>query len=253
MAKRFTDTEKYRKKFHRGLPGPYKLLWDYLYHDCNHAGIWHADFEIAQIFLGKDMPVERERALHLFNLDEERIIVLDGGSKWFIPSFIEFQYDCSTEELNPGNGAHRGVIKILQKYGLYNKPLPSPSEGAKGKGKGKKGKNGKKGEKKETDPRIKRIIDYFHDTVLEKKGFKPHIKGGQDSGIVQGALQQLSEEECRAVIDFFIDSKKAADMGITLNIAFSVHTINLYRQKKAESGESRDINMAEVIKEGLRR
>ena len=57
MAKRFTDTEKYRKPFLRGLQGAYKLLWDFLYHDCNHAGIWIKDFEIAQIYIGNDMPI----------------------------------------------------------------------------------------------------------------------------------------------------------------------------------------------------
>ena len=51
MAKRFTDTNKYKKPFIRGLQGAYKLFWDYLYHDCDHAGIWIVDFEIAQTYL----------------------------------------------------------------------------------------------------------------------------------------------------------------------------------------------------------
>ena len=65
MAKRLTDTEKYRKKFFRNLPGAYKLFWDFLYHECNHAGIWHVDFDVAQIYLGRDMPVSEETALRL--------------------------------------------------------------------------------------------------------------------------------------------------------------------------------------------
>lgn len=135
MAKRFTDTAKYKKQFIRGLPGPYKLLWDFLYHDCDHAGIWIVDFEIAQKYIGDDMPVTKERALELFNAGETRIVVLNGGGKWFIAPFIEFQYT----KLSEKNRAHCNVIPILQKFDLLNsdlslkinKPLTSPLQGAK--------------------------------------------------------------------------------------------------------------------------
>lgn len=109
MAKRFTDSLKYKKPFIRSLPGPYKLLFDYLYHDCDHAGVWIVDFDIAQIYLGKDMVVDHKEALSLF---KEKIIEVDNGTKWFIPSFIEFQYG----NLNPQNRAHLSVINILKKY-----------------------------------------------------------------------------------------------------------------------------------------
>jgi len=133
MAKRFTDTNKYKKPFIRGLKGAYKLLWDYLYHDCDHAGIWIVDFDIAQIYIGFDMQVEKNEALKLFNNDECRIIEIDNGTKWFIPSFINFQYG----ELNEKNRAHNSVIQILNKNNLLkeNKPLTSPLKGAKDKDK----------------------------------------------------------------------------------------------------------------------
>jgi hypothetical protein len=135
MAKRFTDTNKYKKPFIRGLQGAYKIFWDYLYHECDHAGIWIVDFEIAQLYVGKDMPINREDALKHFNNGEKRIIEVDNKTKWFIPSFIEFQYG----ELNPENRAHNSVICILTKYGLYkkNKPLTSPIQGAMDKDKDK--------------------------------------------------------------------------------------------------------------------
>jgi len=133
MAKRFTDTDKYKKPFIRGLPGPYKLLWDYLYHDCDHAGIWIVDFDIAQVYIGKDMPVTKEEALKVFNADPEdqKVIPIDNGKKWFIPSFISFQYG----ELNPQNRAHNSVLQILKKYNLSltNKGLISPYQGCKDK------------------------------------------------------------------------------------------------------------------------
>ena len=39
MAKRFTDTDKWKKGFIRNLPTKYKLLWLYILDDCNHAGV----------------------------------------------------------------------------------------------------------------------------------------------------------------------------------------------------------------------
>ena len=134
MAKRFTDTEKYKKKFIRCLPGAYKLLWDYLYHDCDFSGIWHVDFEVAQIYLGKDMPVNHEEALRLFNADEERIIVLNGGSKWFIKSFIVFQYGLP---LNKNNRLHASVLSRLRNNMGLIKGLVSSLQGAKDKDKDK--------------------------------------------------------------------------------------------------------------------
>lgn len=141
MAKRFTDTNKYKKPFIRGLQGAYKLLWDYLYLDCDHAGIWIVDFEIAQIYLGDDMQVSKQKALHYFNVGEKRIIEVDGGTKWFIKPFIDFQYG----ELNELNRAHNSIINILKKHNLEKKikiqisPLEAPSKGLKNKDKDKEG------------------------------------------------------------------------------------------------------------------
>jgi hypothetical protein len=130
LSKRFTDTMKYRKGFIRGLQGPYKVLWDFLYHECDHAGIWEKDFEIAQILIGKDLPINEEKAIEYFNAGEERITVLDDGKKWFIRPFLEFQYGLP---LDPENRVHRSVLKQLEKFEI--KGLTSPLEGAKDKDK----------------------------------------------------------------------------------------------------------------------
>lgn len=119
MAKRFTDTNKYKKHFLRGLQGAYKVLWDFLYHDCDNSGIWIVDFEMAQHYVGKDLPVNREDAIKFFNSEEIRIIELDNGGKWFMPSFIEFQYG----KLMATNKAHTNVIVTLKKYELIDNSL----------------------------------------------------------------------------------------------------------------------------------
>ena len=125
MAKRFTDTEKWKKPFIRGLQGAYKLLWLYICDDCDHAGIWQVDIEVAQIRIGEK--IDSKEAVKSF---DEKIIIFDKGNKWFIPSFLEFQYPSG---LNPDNRAHNSVIILLEKYSLIiskDKPLISPSEGS---------------------------------------------------------------------------------------------------------------------------
>lgn len=163
MAKRFTDTNKYKKPFTRGLQGAYKLLWDYLYHECDHAGIWIVDFEIAQMYLGADMKISKEKALDFFNPDEIRVVEIDNGKQWFLPGFIEFQYG----KLNPKNRVHESVISILHKYNLIEedfslkqfKPLTSPLQGVKDKDKEKdKFKDKEKEKEKEKPIKISQII-----------------------------------------------------------------------------------------------
>lgn len=115
MAKRFTDTEKWKKPFIRGLQGAYKLLWFYILDDCDHAGIWQVDFEVARIRIGEQ--IDYDSARRLFG---DRVEVIDKF-KWFIPDFITFQYG----ELSEKNRMHLSVINILTKHkvGPY-KPLP---------------------------------------------------------------------------------------------------------------------------------
>ena len=54
MAKRMTDSDKWKKGFIRGLAPKYKLFWLYILDDCTHAGIWETDFEVASIFQNID-------------------------------------------------------------------------------------------------------------------------------------------------------------------------------------------------------
>lgn len=170
MAKRFTDTNKYRNPFFRGLKGPYKLLWDFLYHHCDNAGIWIVDFEEAQKYVGKDMKIAEDLALSFFNEDETRVVPISEGKKWFIPSFIEFQYSRLSEK----NKAHTGIISQLVKYHLLNedlsirtilRPLEGSLQGPKDKDKeqdkDKGGAGGEKPKKEFVAPTLDEFKRYF--------------------------------------------------------------------------------------------
>lgn len=129
MAKRFIDTDLFKKRFVRGLKGPYKLLWIYLFCECDNAGIWNVDIEAAELFCGQKYSLsELKKAF------AGKIHFFDDESKAFLPEFIEFQYG---EELNNKNPAHKAVIMKLEKYQLFSilkegatKPQDSPYEGA---------------------------------------------------------------------------------------------------------------------------
>ena len=119
MAKRFTDTGKWKKKWIRELSPEMKLFWFYLLDNCDHAGIWEVDIELAAFQIGIEL--DESIILNTFN----RKIVTFKPGKWFVPKFIVYQYG----ELNKSNRAHLSVIKILTKYGL-NKGLNEVEQGA---------------------------------------------------------------------------------------------------------------------------
>ena len=112
MAKRFTDSDKWKKRWFRQSTKDMKLFWLYLLDNCNHAGIYEVDIETASHFIGSK--IKESDILKNF---KSKIIQIDED-KWFIPKFIEFQYGILNENVN----AHKSVIKILEKYKL-DKPI----------------------------------------------------------------------------------------------------------------------------------
>ena len=126
MAKRMTDTDKWKKRFVRELSPQHKLFWFYILDDCNHAGIWEVDIEVASIRVGHELIHDMLPQAFL-----DKIVIFDNGDKWFIPEFIDFQYG----ELNPNSNVHKSVIALLQKYNLegYMKGLQTLPEGVKDK------------------------------------------------------------------------------------------------------------------------
>lgn len=137
MSKRFTDTEKWDRPWFLGLPPEYKVFWTYLCDKCDRAGVWYVNFSLASFMIGTT--IDPERAKQLFS---KQIQVLDE-TRWFIPSFIPFQYG----ELNPSNRAHTSII--AQHQSLFQGPykgLTSPLQGAKDKEQDKEKKKTSLGE-----------------------------------------------------------------------------------------------------------
>jgi hypothetical protein len=126
MAKRYTDTDKWKKMWFRKLKNDHKVFWMYLLDQCDHAGIWEVDFDLASYFCNGIKESEiRETFIKQYH-------EFDDGKRWFLKDFIEFQY----RGLDESNRVHNSVITILKRHGLY-KGLISPLQEAKDKDKDK--------------------------------------------------------------------------------------------------------------------
>lgn len=105
MAKRFTDTEKWKKNWFRELSPKMKCVWEYLRDMCDHAGVWEADFALMKFLIGDD--VTREEIEKSFS---GRILPLQDGKKYLLLGFIKFQY----VTLKPNNRTHDSARAILK-------------------------------------------------------------------------------------------------------------------------------------------
>ena len=109
MSKRFTDTEKWGDPWFRNLLREYQIFWIYMLDNCDTAGIWKVDFELAEFML-KARIDEKEYA----SVFKDRIRVFSKGERWFIPKFISFQYGQLDETCHP----HKSIIKVLRSFKL---------------------------------------------------------------------------------------------------------------------------------------
>lgn len=109
MAKRFTDTDKWKKQWYRELGSLRRDVLNYLWDNCDFAGAWEIDIGALSFYIGH--PVVLEDILSWFN---GRILLVDTD-KIFIPSFIEFQYGELSDQCKP----HISVIKRLKKLTLW--------------------------------------------------------------------------------------------------------------------------------------
>ena len=128
MAKRFTDSEKWKDPFFEGLKNELKLAWLYLLDDCDHAGIWKKSIKRLNFSLDSDLTEEE-----LLTAFKERIVVLNSD-KWFIPKFVTFQY--GNDFIKSKQKSVVSAVNILNQNNLIKElsngyltlsiPLPNP-------------------------------------------------------------------------------------------------------------------------------
>jgi uncharacterized phage protein (TIGR02220 family) len=106
--KRFTDTDKWRDPWFRKLSAGAKLAFLFIVDNCDNAGVWDADMELANFSIGMEIPWEKVRE----SLGE-RMEVLKSG-KWHLKKFVNFQCGELSDDCKP----HAAVIRLLNKHGI---------------------------------------------------------------------------------------------------------------------------------------
>lgn len=104
--KRFTDADKWEDEWFFRLSPFSKLVWMYILDRCDHAGFWKVNRPMAETCLGTRID---------WTLTESdlagRIEPQSGGTIWFVPKFLKFQYP---KGLDDNCKPHKGVISILR-------------------------------------------------------------------------------------------------------------------------------------------
>lgn len=106
--KRFTEALKWRDPWFRGLSVDGKLAFFYLVDNCDAAGVWEPDFQLANFCLHRDIDWDTVRQEF-----GDRIVILAGG-KWWIRKFPAFQYGILSDKCAP----HKTVIACSLRHGL---------------------------------------------------------------------------------------------------------------------------------------
>lgn len=105
----------------RGLKGAYKTLYLYLYTECDHAGLYKVEMDIASVRCGFEY--DTEMCLRVLG---NRVVPVQGGEVWFIPYFLHAQYKKKGDRngmdvlpvMNPKDRVHESVIARLQEFDL---------------------------------------------------------------------------------------------------------------------------------------
>lgn len=126
MAKRFTETNKWRDRWFLSLSMVEKLAWSYVLDECDHAGIIELVEPIANMQIGCEVDWNA-----FFERCGDRVQQIEEGKFW-IKAFVDFQYG----GLNPENRVHKSVIRRLEMMGL-GRGLEGPSKDLKTKTKTK--------------------------------------------------------------------------------------------------------------------
>ncbi len=73
-----------------------------------------------------------------------------------------------------------------------------------------------------------RIFSFFLEEVKKRYGVAPEFNGKKDGLLVKKRLVKYGEDKTKAIIDYYLDSKKCKEFGFNLSVALSADTINCY-------------------------
>lgn len=110
MARRFTDTDKWRDEWWGSLSNDYRMIWLYLVDSCSIAGVWKKDFR--GLNFNCNVNITEEKFIEVFGSR-----VIDRGNFFFIPKFVRFQ---CPKGLNSNKPAIVSIVKELEQNNLIS-------------------------------------------------------------------------------------------------------------------------------------
>lgn len=108
MAKRLTDTEKWNDDWFISLSNDYRIIWQWLLDNCNHAGICKRSMRLLNMMCNTNITEE-----DLVLVMDKRLIIIQND--WFIPKFLKFQYT----GLQSNKPVIVSVVKELEKNDYF--------------------------------------------------------------------------------------------------------------------------------------
>jgi hypothetical protein len=203
MAKRFTDTGIWNKTWFRKLDPQDKTAMFYVLSNCDAVGVWDADTEAAEFFIGA--AVEWDGLIQRSNGNLERL----QNGKIFVVDFCEFQYG----ELSPDCKPHQAYIRLLEKHGLKNRITKGYPKGIHTLEEKEKEKEKEKEEEKEKDaPKFEVFYEAYPNKKSRKdaekawKSLKPSSELGAQ--IMAAIDDQKRERAIKAKCGLFVPNWK---------------------------------------------
>jgi len=110
MAKRFTDSDKWKDGWYMSLNNDERIAWQYLLDNCTIAGRWKINIKSLNFHCNSNF--SKEQFEETF---KGRVFFIQEGEYYFIPKFLKFQYSTG---LNSSKPAIISVRKELIQYDL---------------------------------------------------------------------------------------------------------------------------------------
>lgn len=238
--KRFTETSKWSKPWFLGLSQNHKLLWLYLCDNCDAAGVIDLDYGLVSFQVG--FPVSLDDMIAF----GERVARLDLFQKFWLVSFIEFQYGTLSRDCRP----QQHVFKSLEKHGLLNRVLDSLSDRVLDRVQEEEGdKEEDKDKEKEAERDGKRTLtDRWCAAFKEANGFAYVFSGAKDGKAADALLKiglPIDEIIALAVKAWKSNGFWAKQSATLAGFASRINEIR-YEQHKPTSQTNRDDSIGGV-------
>lgn len=177
MAKRFTDTEKWKDDWFLELSDKDKTIWQYAMDNCSHAGILKKNVNHLNFCCKTTISVD-----NFFDLFKEKLI--DMGEYFFIPEFLKTQYPKGLNSQMPAIvSAREEVFSLgldLRVTELFGKGYLTLKDKDKDKNKDNRGGVGElsTGDKKYSSNRNSLGVHFCHncEKYFNEKKYEDHIK-----------------------------------------------------------------------------